>query len=283
MPKFNFVRLSLSVPPIGPLLSTLDDRPQPDSSRRQFLSDAFAERRDFFHRGRMVTYVPGPDEAQQSDFIVGYFGKKLSQSVNEGPENLYRRTVAEYHSASVIAVDLRMDRQIVAFEKRSDLGEATALLESFFADYSRRKSSFSWHVDCEFISESRDFWIAVDQHKGEITEVVFEFFPANGVTGFDSFKEFDKVAKQASNADRSKYSLQNLEGGLLPSGKVIEEAVEYSHEGAGRVQLKSGRRILYNGKESRIQREIPEEVMPREVEATKLLGLVLLLFSGLKR
>ena len=234
MPKFNFVRLSLSVPPLGPLLVDDEPRKEPPLTRYDFLRQAFSERRDFFHRGKLVTYVPGPIEAQQENFMVGYFGKKLSQTVNDGPENLYRRTVAEFHRASVVAIDLRPDRQIVAFERRSDLGEATALLESFFADFSRREVSFSWHVDCEFISEGRDFWVAVNQHRGEITEVIFEFYPANGVTGFDSFKVFDKVAKEASNADRSKYSLQNLDGGLVPSGPVIEDAVEYAHEGAGR-------------------------------------------------
>lgn len=283
MPKFNFVRLSLSTPAVGPLLSGADDRLEPDIPRAEFLSSAFAQRRDFFHRGRLVTYVPGPPEAQQEELIVGYFGKKLTQSVNEGPDHLYRRTTAEFHRASVIAVDLRSDRQIVAFEKRSDLGDATALLESFFYDFARVSTTFQWHVDCEFISESRDFWSAVNQHRGEITEVVFEFFPANGVTGFDSFKSFDKTAKNASNADRSKYSLQNLEGGLVPAGSVIEEAVEYAHEGAGRVKLMRGRRVLYNGRESRIEMDVAEDVMPREVETVKFLGLALLLFSGLKR
>lgn len=283
MAKFNFVRLSLSIPTVGPLLVETEGRRTPDRTRKDFLRAAFTARRDFFHRGRLFTYVPAPEDAQHEDTAIGYFGKKFSQTVNDGPDNLYRAKTTEFYRASVIAVDLRQDRQIVAFERRYDLGEATALLESFFSDFVRSEESLSWHVDCEYISEERDFWTAVDQHRGEITEVAFEFFPPNGVSGFDSFKKFDKVAKEASNADSSRYSLLNPEGNLVPSGEIIEEAVEYAHEGPGRVQLRNGRRVLYNSQKSRITKEVPEEVMPREVEVTKLLGLVILLFSGLKR
>lgn len=277
------MRLSLSVPTVGPLLDEKEQRRVPDQTRAEFLRTAFTERRDFFHRGKLFTYVPAPHETQQKDTVLGYFGKKFSQTVNDGPENLYRTKKTEFYRASVVAIDLRPDRQIVAFERRSDLGEATALLESFFSDFIRTSMTLSWHVDCEFISEERDFWTAVEHHRGEITEVSFEFYPANGVTGFDSFKKFDKVAKETSNAESSKYSLVNSDGNLVPKGEIVESAVEYAHEGPGRVQLKSGRRVLYNSQKSKISREIPEEVMPREVEVTKLLGLAILLFSGLKR
>lgn len=283
MPKFNFVRLSLSVPTVGPLLVEGEGRREPEMTRLEFLRAAFSERRDFFHRARLFTYVPAPPDAQQDHIVMGYFGKKFSQTVSDGPDNLYRSKTAEFYRASVVAVDLRPDRQVVAFERKYDLGEATPLLESFFLDYIRASKSFSWHVDCEFISEERDFWTAVEQHRGEITEVAFEFFPPNGVTGFDSFKVFDKVAKESSNAESSKYSLLNSDGNLNPNGEIVASAVEYAHEGPGRVQLKSGRRVLYNSQKSRITREIPEEVMPREVEVAKLLGLALMLFAGLKR
>lgn len=283
MAKFNFVRLSLSIPTIGPLLKETDGRRAPELTRKDFLHAAFTSRRDFFHRGRLFTYVPAPKDAQHDDTVVGYFGKKFSQTVNDGPDNLYRTKTAEFYRASVVAVDLRPDRQIVAFERKYDLGESTALLESFFSDFVRHEETLSWHVDCEYISEERDFWTAVKQHRGEITEVAFEFFPPNGVSGFDSFKNFDKIAKEASNAESSKYSLLNADGNLVPAGPIVEEAVEYAHEGPGRVQLRHGRKVLYNSQKSRITKEIPEDVMPREVETTKLLGLVLMLFSGLKR
>lgn len=115
--------------------------------------------------------------------------------------------------------------------------------------------------------------------RGQITEIAFEFNPPNALKGFDKFKEFDRLAKDQTNSEKSEYALKNKSGGIEPSGEFIESAVDYASEGAGQVTMKAGKKIIFNSRNFKKTEMIPETVMPREGEPTKIAGAAQILMN----
>ena len=278
MATFEFLRLSLSIPTLGKL--ALDEqRREPNTTRKDFLAEAFSSRRDFFYSGRLFTFMPGPPETQGPDYFTGYIGKPVEEMVNAGPEQMFALTASKHYRASFVAIDTRPDQQVVAFEKRADVGSAQRILEAMMEAFVRERQSLSWHTDAEFLSSAKDFWSAAREYEGRITEISFEFFPPNGLEGFEKFKKFDKLAKQQANGQSSEYSIKNPDGAIKPSGEFVEEAVEYASEGPGRVQMKEGRKVLFSSRQARKTKDAPEQLMPRQGEGSKILGMIGWLFG----
>ena len=278
MPKFEFLRLSLSIPTIGDLIKE-DQRKQPDQTRRDFLTCLFSRRQDFFYRGRQFTYMPFPDDLQGPDAFAAYIGKPVEDFVNEGPEHLFALTKQKHYKASFVAVDVSPTEQLVAFEKRDDVGSARPILEAMFEHYVQQRKGYSWHTDVEYLSSQLDFWKAAKEYQGRITELSFEFLPPNGLKGFEKFKNLDRLAKDQANGQSSTYSIKNKDAAISPKGDFVESAVEYASEGPGRIIMKEGRRILYNSKRSKKTKNAPESLMPRQGEGSKILGLIPFLFG----
>ena len=158
--------------------------------------------------------------------------------VNSGPEKLFALTKTNHYKAAFLAVDVSEDQQVVSFEKRQDVGSSQRILQAMLEEMVRERKGFSWHTDVEYISSEKDFWLAAKEYRGRITELSFEFYPPNGLKGFEKFKEFDRLAKQQANGQSSEYSIKNPNGTVLPEGAFVESAVEYAAEGPGRITLK---------------------------------------------
>lgn len=281
MAKFEFLRLSLSVPVIGDL-ARQGVRYEPDLSRTEYLREFFSQRRDFFYYGRVFTFVPSPAETLGPDIYSGYVGRQITEIVNAGPDELFALTKQNHYKASFVAVNIRADQQLVAFEKKVEVGSSLNILKEMFSSYVRARKSHSWHTDIEYVSSSDEFWDAARKYKGRITELSFEFFPPNGLSGFDRFKEFDRLAKSQTNGQSSQYSLKNRDGNIVPEGEFVESAVAYAAEGPGNIQMKDGRNIIFSSRQAKKIIEAPEPIMPRQGEPSKILGLVHWLF-GLKQ
>ena len=279
MPIFQFLRLSLSVPTIGDLAKE-KHRSEPDVSRRDYLTAVFSRRHDFFYSGRQYTFMPCPDETQGPNIYSGFIGKPVVEMVNAGPEQLFALTKSKYYKASFLAIDVSEDQQVIAFEKRQDVGAAQRIIQSMLDEVVRKRKGFSWHTDVEYISSEQDFWIAAKEYHGRITELSFEFYPPNGLKGFEKFKEFDRIAKQQANGQSSEYSIKNPDGAVVvQEGGFVKSAVEYAAEGPGKITLKEGRKTLFSSRQAKKTKDVPETIMPRQSEQTKILGLIAWLFG----
>ncbi len=278
LPKFEFLRLSLSVPTLG-ALAIDGERREPETTRREFLELIFKNKIEFFYQGKLFTYAPSPNDIQGPDKFSGFVGKPVEELVSEGPEKLFALTRSKNWKASFLTIDVRPDQQVIAFERRNDVGSPHRIVEALIDHFVRQLQQTSWHVDLEYMSSPKDFWKAVDEYKGHITEVSFEFHPANGLKGFETFKKFDKLAKQQANAEKSTYALKNESGAVIPKGEFVEEAVEYASEGGGGTKLKDGRKTLFSSKSAKKVTDVPETLMPRQGEPSKILGLIAYLFG----
>lgn len=278
MPTFEYLRLSLSVPTIGDLAREAQ-RNEPDATRREFLTEVFSSRHDFFYSGRLYTYVPFPESCQGPDIYAGFVGKPVEELVNAGPEELFALTKSKHYKASFLAIDVSPDQQVMAFEKRQDVGSSQRITAALLESHVTRRKGFSWHTDVEYLSTEKDFWMAAKEFRGQITEISFEFYPPNGLKGFDKFKEFDRIAKQQANGQSSEYSIKNPDGAVAPEGGFVESAVEYASEGPGKITMKSGRKTLFSSRQARRTKDAHESLMPHQSEPTKILGLISYLFG----
>jgi len=275
------LRFSLSKPAIGPLLEGAGGR-EPSLSREDFLRVLFNKKIEFFHSGKLFTYAPSPTNEAGDLRLSGYIGKQIEQEFQAGPDQLFAVTTEKHWKASFVAIDVSGDQQLMFFEKRGDVGKAQAILFSLIEQFIREFKGSAWHIDVEYLTEEESFWHAVKEHRGEITEVIFEFVPPNVLRGYDRVKELDRLITEGSNSDSSAYVLKNKDGELDPKGEFVEGAVEYSSEGAGAIKLKSGRKVIYNSKKNRRTEQAPEEIMPRGGEKAKILGLIAKLFGKKK-
>ncbi len=278
MATFQFLRLSLSVPPLGPLASD-EERVEPKISREAFLRKLFSSRFDFFHRGKLFSYAPSPSNKPEDVLFAGFIGKQVEEAVQSGPESLFAVTKNKNWKASFVAVDVRPEEQVIAFEKRHDVGSSQSIFESLFDAYIREQKSTVWHVDVEYVQRTEEFWHAAKKFQGSITELLFEFHPPNGLRGFESFKKLDRVAKQQTNGESSTYAVRNKGGAINPKGEFVESAAEYATEGAGSIKLKAGRKTIYDSRKSKRELDAPEGLMPRQGETSKILGLIAYLFK----
>lgn len=281
MAVFELLRLSLSIPTVGPLIRE-GRLTEPNISREEFLRGLFSDRREFFHSGKLFTFAPSPTNSARDKKLSGYVGKQVEQEFQAGPDKLFAITKEKHWRAAFVAIDISEDSQLVYFEKRGDVGSAQAIIMSFIEQYIRDFKGFSWHIDAEYLTVEESFWAAVAEHRGEITEAIFEFVPPNVVRGYDKLKELDRMLKKGSNSDSSAYVLKNKDGALDPKGDFVEGAVKYSSEGVGSIKLKRGRSVLFNSKKNKRSEQVAEELMPREGEQAKILGLIARLF-GKKR
>lgn len=281
MAVFELLRLSLSIPTVGPLVSDYQTG-EPKISRENFLRGLFGQKREFFHSGKLFTFAPSPTNSGKDKKLSGFVGKQVEQEFQSGPDMLFAITKEKHWRAAFIAIDISEDSQLLYFEKRGDVGKAQAIIMSFVEQYIRDFKGFAWHIDAEYLTVEESFWAAVSEHRGEITEAIFEFVPPNVVRGYDKLKELDRMLKQGSNSDSSAYVLKNKDGALDPKGEFVEGAVKYSSEGVGSIKLKKGRSVLFNSKKNRRSESVAEDLMPREGEGAKILGLIAALF-GKKR
>lgn len=280
MAVFNYLRLSLSTPPVGELL--VGERDNPDVDRQEFLLNMFSARRDFFYSGKQYSYVPLTVD-RLSYRVVGLVGRPHEQTVNGPPESLFAPQQSKYHRAAVVVGDLSKEKQIVAMQYRHDVGSPERIITAIAEQFIRERKGFSWHVDVAYISYEREFWGAVNDYRGTITELRFEFFPPNGVFGFDRWKEFNKKLLEQNNGGKSEYAIKNDDGGLDPKGEFVKEAIEYTSQGPGRAIMKSGRRVIYSSSSERQKAEVPDDLLPTASDRIAPLGLWDYVFSRLIR
>jgi hypothetical protein len=134
--QFELLRLSLVARNQGDLFR----EPAPD--RRQALRAIFSNRHRFPHRKGSFEYIPRPDIQIDGNAIVGRMGRLTSELAYMPPEH----RLDEYYEERWVATDLVLrisddpkSDQIVAVERKHDLGKPLPILESFAAYVNRKR------------------------------------------------------------------------------------------------------------------------------------------------
>jgi hypothetical protein len=270
MAVFEFLRLSLSVPKLLPLDGT--KHPDPTEDRQSYINYIFGEPHEFFFRRSLFSYVPARSMAMPKGIVAGFIGRRTETLKAQGPEHLFALAPSKEWNAAFLVVDTRPDQQVVAIEKKHDVGASHSVLEHLADSKLKQYRKTAWHVDIEYISNAEDFFEVAKKYLGQITELSFTFHPPNGLRGWDEFKELDRIGKQQTNAEKSEYAFKNKSGGIVPEGEFVNNALEYASEGAGVTKLKAGKRTVYNSRQHKETVEVSEGMMPRDGEEIKVAG-----------
>ena len=103
-------------------------------SRRNFIKKTFSERREFNHRGTDFIFQPIESETDGGrTYCFGRIGKKVTDTVNEGPDKLFETTSRESWRAANVIIDIESDPlgQRLAFQDIGDVGKPLAIMNSF--------------------------------------------------------------------------------------------------------------------------------------------------------
>jgi hypothetical protein len=275
--KFDALRITLAVPPKGPLFPETEVS-EPKVSRTDFLRAIFSQQTDFFYRGKLFTYVPSPVHRKDDKVLSGFVGKQLTVEENQGPETLFAKIEAKKWRAAFLAVDTSDDEQLLYFQRRPDVGSAERIASQLFSE--RRKDfSFSWDVHIHHLQEERDFWVAASQNQGNLTEIEFILYPPNVLRGFDKIKKLQEEINKDVNGDEGSLAFRNADGNLNVDNEFVKDAVKYTTNGGGAAVLKSGRKKVFDSRRTKKIKEVPEEIMPEHAEQSKILGLIDYLFG----
>jgi hypothetical protein len=222
-------------------------------SRTAFLHYVLSRRIDFIHRKSKFVYVPiGQAEIRDGVFYLGRIGRSIREIENAPPEESFAEQLHTSWRAANIIVDSRdfFDGQKLAFQSRGDIGRPLPIAESFGQHLNRQFAEMRWHIFFNSIFEPQEFWTAVEQYRGTITQASFTFTTPNILKIRSKINEELKEAREKNNAQRATKILENDEGELNLESEEVEDSLQYISEGGGKVLLKKGKKTIFNSKKS---------------------------------
>jgi len=145
------------------------------------------------------------------------------------------------------------DGQKVAFERKPVVGTPTPIFVSL-TDTLNSNEANPYIIEVAPISDERDFWNFVAQHKDDIVSVTFELFAPNGLfTSSEDFHREMREIKENEKARKVKITLENPTGLNLDTPGV-HAAAENAAQGGGAIRARTGSNLRFNSK-SRVRGE----------------------------
>lgn len=241
--RYWFYRISLTKREVGRIIEESGDF-EPES-KQQFLMNALRENREFAGKGFSYHYafVDRVDE-----FIFGRIGRQRIENAADGPESGFEEKRERVWHAANIVIDTSgsADGQKVAMEKNSDVGSPTAIIKNLIHQINQDAIRSAWTAHVNPITESTEFWQAVEENRGKITELELKFIAPNILGGTDKTRQALRKLRDEANMEETQFKLKNRDGNLEPDTPEVREELDYIAEGGGEVKLKSGKSILYS-------------------------------------
>lgn len=238
----------------------LDAFEGPDPTRENYLRKIFSERIVFQHRGIIYHFVPD-SRSEDRVYIIGQVGRPITLSENAPPELGLSEQIHDTWKAAVFALDPtnHKDGQKLIFERDSQVGKPSSLLQSLFAHINNENSRSAYHIECKPIFNPGTFWKFASENKGEITSITFEFVTPNGLFNANVDVRDELKGVQNETGAETVVTTFRSQDGINTDGQRIKEGVEYSESGGGdiRARAKSGKR--FNSKNNKDYIRIPKE------------------------
>lgn len=168
---------------------------------------------------------------------------------------------------------------MVGIEYQSLVGKPIAILQSMVHHINTQNPDSGWEMAANTVSDSRDFWSAVKEHKGTITDLEFTFVSPNI---FKSVSETEKAVRrlqEENGAQSTTIRLHNEQGALNPDSELVRDHVSYVERGGGVAVLKKGNRTLFNSQEKAKSVPIEESAVEAAKEPAGLERLIRRLFG----
>ena len=265
--RYSFLRLLLVEREMPSMLTEMK-KGHVEDSREEYLKKNFAEEFQFEARRSPYRYVY---IGQEGSVLLGRVGREKLETVNLPPERAFDETdQARWHVANfLLDVSHHEDGQKIAFEGIHKLGNPLTIVRGMAERINSKNPEARWETTANTITEAQEFWDAVDEHKGKITEMELSFVAPNLLGGHEKLKESLKTLHEENNMQTTDIKLRNSEGKLEPDSTNVRESLIFIGEGGGNARLKVGRKTIYNSKERAKKELVKDEENFPLVEKTK--------------
>ncbi|PWE52293.1 hypothetical protein DEM27_31630 [Metarhizobium album] len=276
MAGFEYLRLSLAKPDQMTLLGS-DGSPARDITRRFYLERVFNRKRlDFDHYGRTFSFLT---YGIFGDILVGRIGRQALEPIHSGPDDDYAIAMIEDWKTAWFLLDLSSSSQLIAMQ--TGMAATKALIESLFASIENKTPGHEYVAFVEYVSNAQDFWSAVDKYRGRLTRLEFTFVPPNALGLEEEIRAIVDAAK-AVGSEKTKFTHTNSQGALDPKGEYIEAALKTTSDGAGSVEMKAGKKIVFSSAKNRKTVDVPTEDLPASKDEALIGKLTSMLFGTAK-
>lgn len=255
MARFEKMRVSLAREEPGELLSAAgytEDVP----SKAKFLTAAFAEERIFMHLNRPFRFIP---MLTTKGYAAGFFSRPRPVELNHEDLTPY---IAENYETSVFVMKID-EHQVMWMQENPYVGSPKRILESYFDHLSKKTSLNYWKAFVRYFETKDDYWAAVEQHRHEITQIIFRYVPPNAFEGKKLAQEYKTAVMKQSHTEVLEERFKSAPGKMDPTSEMMQANAEIAEEGAGEKELRgANNRILYTSEQGRATETVADEDMP---------------------
>ncbi|MEE8664207.1 MAG: hypothetical protein SOH81_11610 [Acetobacter sp.] len=272
--KFELFRLSLVAREQRDfILDGLDG----NITKEEYIRKVFSCKYLIIHRGVELHYVFF-EKSKNKKFLGGRIGRSFQNVEYTPPAQGLSEEIHKGWKALSIVIDPshHTDGQKIAVEVNNDVGTSSSILFSLIEEINRRSDAI-YAIDCHPIIDSKSFWSFAELHKGNITQLSFEFTAPNMFGGKDSIQQELRAFRDQEKAQKVGIRLSSPDG-LNTNTERVRESVEYAEKGCGDIQARTKEGSVYNSKKrvkmTQVTIESDEFETMTEIlkEATKILG-----------
>jgi len=234
--KFQYFRFFLS-PIDGNLFSQIPD------SRENAIKTVFNNNYDDYYRGMnySIRYVN-----QIENIVCFKIAKHTSIKRNKSPEENFEPEQVDHWPYIHMIIGLcdkinNTHGQIIAVEHKPSVIKSPITILRHWADKRNEDLyKFGYVLSINPISYKKSFWNIVNQYKGQIEELVFEYSMPNLFNTGDSLEQDLKNANKNFNATQAKIVFTNKNGSLSLSenNTLLQQSADYVDNGGGEFKIK---------------------------------------------
>lgn len=242
-----------------------------DFTREQWLTKIFSEDFPFVSYGSEFYYL-ATEALNFPSILVGKLGRHLVREENSPPDQGLEKYTRDTWLASVVVIDPthHEDGQKLAIQSVADIGKASTLIKNYIRAVNEKYPHGPYQIEISQIVETGSFWNFVEENKGRVTSVSFDFIAPNMLGADDEFYEEMRDYRDSEKARKIRLAIENPEG-IDPETDKIKRAVNYALEGRGTVKARAKGNKRYNSEE-KVRRVYIDDIKEKGMELAKVAG-----------
>ncbi len=238
--KFELFRLSLLE------RDQIDLFESNQATRAGWLREVFSTPTPFSHHGTEFHYAPALDDSDDN-IIIGRVGRHVLREENLPPDEGLEDITRDAWLAAVVVLDPtdHQDGQKLAIQHIQDVGKPSSLIKQLTQAFNELYKG-PYQIEPSQIVEAQSFWDYIEEYRGLVTSISFDFISPNMIGADDEFHAEMREFRDNEKARKVKLILQN-EDGINPETERVKRAVNYAlSESRGKVTAKARGKPSYS-------------------------------------
>lgn len=206
-------------------------------TREAWLRKAFGESFPFLHYGSEFHYVPYLEDGADPDadpVIVGRVGRHVIRDENRPPSEGLEEFQYETWIAAALVLDPAHgdDGQKLALQIVPEVGKPISLVKAIVSALNEEHPHGPYAIQAGHIVDDQSFWNFLEENRGGITSLVFEFNVPNMWGSEDEWSEDMRNFRDEEHARKVKLAVHNQDG-INPETDRMKSVAKYAMRGDG--------------------------------------------------